>query len=782
MRNVVLILVATFGLSLSTDAQNILPIGSWRAHLPYRLGSSITQSNDNIYYATNLSILMIDKTENSVDFMSKVEGLSEVGVDNIKFNKFSDILIVVYENSVIDLVKPDEIITLNQIKNFGNFVGDKKIYDIFIENDSMIYLAANYGVSKLNIFSNEFTFTTFTGVEVTNIIVENGSIYATTEEGIYEAALDNINLDDFGNWRLLSETEGFPADYSSNAIRAFQGDIYVDVNDTLCVWRNNQLDSVHFDPGYSINYLSAEGKNLLIGLLCESGCSRHKFMYIDENEVLNTGSNSCLGSPQFAIEDESNRIWFADGWRNFRRLSSIDADFCNQTTFNSPYSQNTREITISNNEVWLATGGVNQQFSNNFSDHGFASFIDGEWTIYNRVFNDKLKGRDGFNSSDDPLDFLTIAVHPETGMVYAGSFFEGLLEVTPEREIKQYDDTNSSLGNAVGDASRTRVSGLAFDSENNLWISNHGSEQPISVLKADGTWQNFDPSSCNQNEIHQIDIDENDFKWIVVGNSQGGVLVFDAGDLDNPGDDRCRLFTASNSELPTNNTNCLTVDLEGDVWVGTTEGVTIFECGGSAFEPECTGSRRIVDLDGFADFLLDKEEVLSIAVDGANRKWVGTKNGVFVLSPDGEEQIANFTTENSPLLDNNIIDISINQITGEVFICTDLGIISYQSDAIEGTNLNSSNILVYPNPVRPDYTGPIAIKGLARDANVKITDITGRLVYETQALGGQAIWDGNDYNGRRANSGVYLVFSTSSPRLSSFAQPDAAVAKILFLN
>lgn len=763
-------------------AQNILPIGSWRSHLPYRLGSYITQSDSKIYYATNLSIVALDKADNSVEFISKVEGLSEVGIDIIKYNPFSDILVIVYDNSVIDLLKSDEIITMNQIKNFSNFLGEKKIYDIFIENDSMLYLGANYGVSKLNIFSNEFTFTTFTGVSVESILVEENQIYASTAEGIYRAALDNINLDDFGNWDLLGEAEGFPSDYSSKIVTTYKDDIYVGVNDTLFLWRNNSLEFVHHETGYSINYLTSEGKNLLIGFFCEEGCSRHKLFYINESGDFLPASNACLGSPQYAIEDATGKIWFADGWRNFRSFSSINETFCRETTFNSPYSKNTREITIHNNEIWLAAGGVNQTFSNNFSDHGFASFIDGQWSIYNRLTNDALKGVSLTDPGDDLLDFITIAIHPENGNVYAGSFFEGLLELNREGEITLYNETNSSLGNAVGDDQRTRVSGLAFDAENNLWISNHIAEKPISVLKTDGTWQNFDPPSCTQTAIHQMDIDENDFKWMVVGNTQGGVMVFDEGDIDNDSDDRCRTFTENNSNLPTNNTNCLVVDLEGDIWVGTTEGIVIFECGGSAFEPECTGSRRIVEQDGFGAFLLDTEDVLTIAVDGANRKWVGTKNGVFVLSPNGEEQIDRFTTENSPLFSDNIIDISINQLNGEVFICTGEGIISYQSDAIEGANVNSSNIIVYPNPVRPDYSGPIAIKGLARDANVKITDISGRLVYETKALGGQAVWDGNDYNGRRANTGVYLVFSTSSPRLSSFSQPDAAVAKILFVN
>ncbi len=345
-----------------------------------------------------------------------------------------------------------------------------------------------------------------------------------------------------------------------------------------------------------------------------------------------------------------------------------------------------------------------------------------------------------------------------------------------------YNDANSSLQNAVGDEARTRVSGLAFDDDNNLWVSNHAAPKPLSVLTPDGKWQSFN-LNCGRTLIHQLDVDDNGFIWIVDGSSQGGITVFDPGNPDNPADDRCRSFTETNSTLPTNNTNCLAVDLEGDVWVGTTQGIVIFECGSSAFEDICNGSRRVIEQDGFGAYLLETENVQTIAIDGANRKWIGTTNGVFVLSPDGEQQVTRFTTENSPLLDNNVIDIAIHPQTGETFIATNSGLISVQSDAIAGQRTHANPVRVFPNPVQPDYDGPIAIRGLTRDANVKITTPAGQLVYETRALGGQAIWDGRDYNGNRVGSGVYLVFSSDSmQRFGVAVKPDAAATKIVFIR
>ncbi len=762
-------------------AQNSLSIGQWRSHLPYNLGRVVTQSPDKIYFATEWSVVSVDKVDESVEFISKIDGLSNVGIERIQYHTGGETLIIVYTNSVIDLVKPNGIFTLNQIRNFDNLVGVKTINDVFVESDSTVLLGTSYGISRLNINRNEFAFTTFTGIGVRGVQQFEGSIYLATEEGIYRANTGNINLADFSQWEYLDQSKGFPADYSSGHLATHQGNLYADINDTIFLINEQPIQKFQYEEGYEIAYLSGDGANFLIGLNCVSNCSGPRVKYITPTGQEGFINQGCVGLPVNAIEDEQGRIWFGDGFRGYRRVNSLNDEICTVINYNSPYSENNREFAIYNNQVWMAAGGVNQTFSNRFLDHGFASFIDGQWNIYNRWTRDELKGPLKDDPIDDMLDFLTITVHPDNGTVYAGSYYEGLIEFDGET-MTQYDENNSTLGNAVGDPLRTRISGLAFDEENNLWVSNHSADRPLSVLKADGSWQSFAPS-CRQEEIHQMAVDRNGFKWIVVGNSVAGVMLFDEGEMDNPSDDRCRTFTASNSNLPTNNTNCLSIDLEGDVWVGTTEGVVIFECGANAFDAICQGTRRIVEQDGFGAYLLETEEVQTIAVDGANRKWVGTKNGVFVLSSSGDEQIAHFTESNSPLFDNDIIDIAINPQNGEVFIGTNKGVVSYLGEAIEGGQVNKSTVEIYPNPVRPGYQGTIAIRGLARDANVKITDIHGRLVFETTALGGQAVWDGYDYNGRRADSGVYLVFSTSNARFTGFtAKPSAAVGKILFVK
>jgi ligand-binding sensor domain-containing protein len=282
--------------------------------------------------------------------------------------------------------------------------------------------------------------------------------------------------------------------------------------------------------------------------------------------------------------------------------------------------------------------------------------------------------------------------------------------------------------------------------------------------------------------VYQMVVDSSGFKWTVVKGSPSGMLVYDEGkNIDDLSDDRLTFLDNSTfpKELQNAGVNCLAVDLDGRIWVGTSSGVATFDCGNDPFRNTCQGRLIVSSLGGIGEYLLKDKNINAIAIDGANRKWFGTSTGIFVQSSDGRTEVAKFNTDNSPLLSNNITAIGIRQSTGEVFIGTDKGLMSYRTDAITGGTFNRDTVFAYPNPVRPDYTGPIAIKGLARDAQVKITDVNGSIVYETLALGGQAIWNGQDLSGRRVATGVYLVMiaNTRNPELD-----NSIATKILFIN
>jgi hypothetical protein len=272
-------------------------------------------------------------------------------------------------------------------------------------------------------------------------------------------------------------------------------------------------------------------------------------------------------------------------------------------------------------------------------------------------------------------------------------------------------------------------------------------------------------------------VDTYDQKWMLPRTTQANpnyILVFNEKNAEG-NQVRGLKSGAGYGNLPGTSVMAIAEDLDGEIWVGTDEGIAVFYNPQNIYEGE-DAQQILVNIDGYTQYLLETEIVKAIAVDGANRKWCGTERaGVFLISADGTEQIENFTEDNSPLFSNNITSLAYNGETGEVFIGTAKGLISYKSDATEGQD-PQTDVYAYPNPVRPGYTGPIAIKGLARDAIVKITDVTGTLIYETRAEGGQATWNGYNFDGRRANTGVFMVF------VSGDDGSDALVTKILFIN
>lgn len=751
------------GFATILSAQSELKIGQWKSHLPYYVGRSITQSESTVYFASPWSIFMIDKDDPNytASFLSKVEGLSDVGMGEIKYVPGQETLIACYANSNIDLIKSGDITNLPFIKEDPNIIGDRAIYNIFLQGDDLAYLACGFGVVELNVAREEFGFTTKMNLKVNDIVIYNNAFYAATEEGIYRAPNDGItNLQDFGNWELLSVDEGFPIDYSAQHLELYNNNLYIGIENVLYEFDGTTLTEVYQEEEFGIFFVTAENEHLILGMNCLNDCAG-KVYFFDQSLDLTASGEQCVNRPHYAIEDQFGKVWYSDRWDRIRITDSAGGD-CTRRNYNSPYTHDALEILVDDNEVYIATENPPAN-----SRNGFYIYQDGEWEIYNGLFSTALR---------EIRSVYRMAVHPETKEVFIGTFYNGLW-VKNGDEYTRYDNTNSPLDEGLEEG-RIRIGGMAFDQSNNLWMTNHTAQNPIVVRLSDGTWRN--DFNIPTKGIQDMVIDQAGNKWCLVDGTSQGILVFNEGNIADPTDDQTRIITTSGTELPSNRVNSIAVDLDGDVWVGTDEGAVVFECGSSVFNSSsCRGSRRIVSVDDFNAYLLETESVRAIAVDGANRKWFGTTNGVFVQSPNGEEEVAHFNEDNSPLFDNEVTDIAINDNTGEVYIGTTRGLISVRAEATEGGPLHKAQVYAFPNPVQPEYDGPIAIKGLPRDADVKITDIRGQLIYEGQALGGQAIWDGRDYNGRKAASGVYLVFTTSQEVLNN---PDAQVTKILFLK
>ncbi|MCS7037849.1 MAG: hypothetical protein NZM41_14370 [Saprospiraceae bacterium] len=763
-----------YGISQTTARFPDIALGQWRQHLPWQRAFFVAQSESKAYLATEWAVVEVDKTERTPRFITRIEGLSDAGIERIGFNRATRSLLIVYQNSNIDLWRADNgsvrnvpIIVLNR-----QIVGDRRVYDIAFDG-AFAYVACGFGVLKLNVERAEVVFTTFTDAAVRTVEVHQGYLYASTTEGFFRLPLNDANPADFGRWEALGPMQGLPQGFAAGDMVSYKNLLFIGLGRALCRYNGAKLDTIGWHPEFDVSFLTAEGTGLVIGR--RKGFNGN-IQYMEgpfagpyEIHWVCDASN-----PIYCIEDGTRRFWIADYKDDFRYYNAA-TEKCDRFRYNSPYRESVSEIEVAHGRVLVATPGNEQTLAPLYNRAGlYIREPDGQWSRLYEGTQPELV------PSDSHVDLWRVAAHPFVpDKFYVGSFWGGLVEATGVgKPAKAYTKDNSILQSAgIAGTNRTAIGGLAFDGNANLWISNYSAPQrPIAVLKADGTLRNF---TAPVNNLLQVAVDRNGYKWFVVG-FNGGLLVYDSGrNIDDPTDDSYRQITTANSVLPTNTVNCVAVDLDGDVWVGTLQGIVSFQCGANAFRDICRGTRRIVNVDGFNGYLLENESVQTIAVDGANRKWVGTTNGIFVLSPSGDAQIARFTATNSPLLDNNIRDIAIDHTTGEVWIATNKGILSYRAEATQGGPTHSDKPYAYPNPVRPDYDGPIAIYGLARDANVKITDVAGNLVYEGRAAGGQAIWNGRDYLGRRVASGVYTVFATSTRSLEN---PEGVVAKIVILN
>lgn len=771
MQRVILFSFFVLQFSSFTFGQGDLRIGQWSEHLPYNIGSTVTQSPTRVYYGTEFALIAISKVDSSqVEFFSKVDGLSDVAPSWIKYHDTFKTLIIGYGNGNIDLMDTDGVTNVNDILRNTSIQGDKRITNIYIDGSSLVYFSTPFGLVIMDLVTRQFKSTVFTNSPVRGFTKFEGRYYLAAENGLYSYdPLSGNIIEDFSSWTKIV-VPSLPGQYSCQAVDVFQGALYAGLDGDLYKLDQGEFLLWHTQAGFTLDFISSESQNLIVGFACDLDCVG-KVFYFRDSGLWHESGIYCAARPTYAIEDQKGRIWYADRYPEFR-VAQNHFTPCDRLKYDTPYSGNVSELSIKDGVLYVATGGVSESYGYQGNRDGFFTFDRVHWTTYNQFNTTEIE-------NTELVNFFRILPHPAEDKIYIGSYWGGLLEFDGEH-YKVYNDTNSSLQGAVGDSLRERIAGLAYDRNNNLWITNYLAEKPLSVFKADGTWQSFALPCTNITNTSQIVIDQRGYKWIMLYSKSAGVVVYDdGGTIDDISDDRCVLLSASNTAIPSNSVNCLAVDVEGDIWVGTAEGPVVFDGGGDIFNGH-QGSRIKVEQDGVLNYLFGEETIYSIAVDGANRKWFGTGSGVFVQSPAGNEEVASYTTDNSPLLDNRIIDIAIDGNNGLVYIATNGGIMSVRTDAIDGGKLHSEEVYAWPNPVRPDYDGPIAIRGLARDAVVKITDVTGQILFETQALGGQAIWDGKDLKGQQAETGVYLVFSTAGS--DGFNKPDALVTKILVVK
>ncbi len=738
-----LLLSATFLLLFfSSNAQP--PIGYWREHLPYQNTIQVLQG-DKIYCATQNNIFSID-ADGDLQRYSKVTGLNDIGVNCIGWDDASQQLVIAYNNSNLDILKNDLVKNIGDIKR-TTVTGNKNINSIFCKA-GLAYLSTGLGIIIADINKYEIKDTWIIGnngnqINVNALTTDASFYYAATNEGLKRANINASNLSNFSAWQNISGANGLTNGTITNVVNC-NSKIVLQKNDSLFVQNGNNWMFLYADVNWPIVSINTAENKILVAQRTTSGASRVIQLNTIGTIEKTLTQAGIISFPKYATLS-NGAIWIADYFGGLSKYTTSFEQFIPNGTLGSVSGS----MVFNNDVLYAAAGSVNDAWNYQYNRDGIFAFKDGSWT-YDGYFTKPI--------FDSLLDFVTLAADTRDNSLWAGSYSGGLVNLK-DNNVTIYKKNNSTLQAAIGDANSYRVSGLAFDGNNNLWIANYAAPQNLQVRKADGNFKSFTiPFAHFENAISQMVVDDANQIWAVSPRGNG-VFCYNYGNsIDAINDDQWKYFRAGNSSgnLPSNNVYCIAKDKNSFIWIGTDKGIAIVQCATEAFNSNCNAVWPIVQQGAFAGYLFQDQQVQCIAVDGANRKWVGTKKGLWLVSADGDKIIYQFTEDNSPLLSNDVKQLAINPTTGEVFIATFKGVCSFRSTATE-PSFSNSNVLVYPNPVPANFTGTIAIRGLVNNANVKIAEPNGRLVFETRALGGQAIWNGKNYKGEKVASGVYLI-------------------------
>jgi len=755
-----------------------IAIGEWKEYLSYQKGLSVSEGNGKVYCASAGGLFFYNKNDNSLERLSKVNGLSDVEPVVLNYNNYDNKLLVAYKNSNIDIIQGNTITNISDIKR-KSIVGNKAINNIYFINQ-YAYLACGFGIVVVDMDKLEIKDTYYIGpngsyINVYDITSDGTYIYASTESGIYKALLSSSNLANYVNWNKMP---GLPNGVY-NSIANFNGKIVTSYSKFIATGTYYQDTLYYYDTGLNlwtkfpglngiqVKKIYPQNNSLLVTFL-------GSYIIFDQNyNITSQVINYPFGasSPSAAIMEQNNTIWVADekyGLVSKNTSGNFNYIYPNGPGINSIYGMHFKE-----GNLWVAPGGKD----NTWWTEGVFWNNNGNWT--------NIKGDyPGIVNIDTIYNIINVCIDPnDPKRVYAASWYNGIIEFYNGVPVKHYTHLNSSLQMIANPSPTFRpvwIYGMAVDQDGIFWASNTYVTLSLSAKSPNGSWKAFDfsPFVGNTPNMGQILIDKNNQKWIVIDKS-GGLMIYKGGFNDSPNSTNTKKLTTTkgNGALPSAAVYAIAEDQDGEIWIGTDKGIAVFYSPENIFSSTNFDAQQIlIEQDGHVQILLETEQVQAIAVDDANRKWIGTQNsGAFLVSPDGTELLAHFDESNSPLFSNNIKKIEINRETGEIFFGTEKGLISYRGTAIAGNEYFDS-VMAFPNPVRPDYAGPIAIKGLVTNTTVKITDISGTLVYETKSEGGQAIWYGKNFNGEKVSSGVYMVFCTNEDGSQKIA------TKILFIN
>lgn len=748
--NITLLLLLYFS-SFSINAQNNnYGVGEWEYHFNFNRGQLVASAAERTYCTTGTALFYYDKKENNISKFTKADGLSDIEISAMKYNKQTNQVIIGYANGNIDIIKDREITNINDIAQ-ASISGSKRINNITFHGD-FAYLSTGFSVVQVDLkkvrINNAYRFIGEGGSQITalNTAFANDSIYVNTPEGLLSASQTSTNLQDFNNWKLNST-------YSNiENIASLDDSLYVQLGEeAIYKYQHGALTKLEMPGEGGIYFLKEDNGRLLYGI-------RDSLVSIKNSVEYEAFTGNYIGNFNDGVIDDDGRIWIAD-WVYGLVFSQPNGSF--HFTFpNGPRTNDAYGLYSFGYKTYVTTGGLNSSYTPRRWERGVYEYSNLRWTSH----------LNGLPLPDDWRDPIAVQYNDFTDKLYISSYYRGVLEWDRKNDsMKVYNDTNSPIHKAADVF--VKVMGMDVDNQGNLWICNHESQGNPSIhkLSPDGEFDSYHLGSANSEFPNDIIVDNFNTKWIRIGNTNAlkGLYAFDSETNQSR-----RLRTdAGNGGLPNSQVNDIAKDRNGHIWVATERGVAVYNEPQNVFSSQMYDARLPI-VEGRP--LMQDEIVTCIAVDGANRKWFGTDNGIFLFGPNGETPIHHFTRENSPLPSNDIQDISVHESTGEVMIATNLGVVSYWGDSSKGKEKHES-VKIFPNPVEPDFTGNVGITGLAEDVVVKITDISGKLIYQQDANGGMASWNVKNIDGRRARTGIYMVFSSNNDGSETFVGKIAVI-------
>lgn len=722
----------------------------WNGYFSYSTVKDISQSATKVYGATDNAYFNRNVTTNEIQKVTTIEGLSGQTITQIYHSNTYNKTIIGHEDGLLTVVNDatGAMMDVVDILNKSTIPPNMKRINHFMEYNQKLYISTDYGISLFDLATLQFGDTYFIGsngsnVSIVQTAIHNQKIYAVAAGyGLLKADINNPNLIDYSQWTMdapgswvFGESIG-----DKMVIQSYAGTLYSPETGFLA-----QLPAVANDARFVDGSLIVTMPNKVVLL----------------DNALNITlqiEDTAIGVYNFLCATKINdKIYI--GTRNDGMLA---VPISNITTFsnvspNGPERNKIFALSSYKDGFWVSYG----DHSGSYNPYPLDSYGISKYDATKEMFT-TIPYANLFNvkSIAKPL------VNPNNNnQVYFGSSYSGVLKVENGVPNTVYNTSNSSLLTVPGQVpDDVRVSALTFDKEGSLWATNALSPNGLHVLRSSGQWQAYSLPCLGDNQLSasygRIAVDKNGTKWIA--SNFFGVIGF------NEKYNKCSLITqgVGLGNLPNVDARAVAIDTKNKLWIGTSRGLRVVPSVDSFLSQNQLESSSIIILeDNLAQELLFDQFISDIVVDGSNNKWIGTYDaGVFYISPDGQKTYNIFTKENSPLPSNTVIDIELNEETGEVFFATDGGLVSYNGIPTKGKE-DFENVIIYPNPVRPEFNGNVIITGLMDKANVKITDIEGNLVFEKIAEGGTIEWDTRVFGKKKVASGVYMVLLSSEDGL-----------------